>query len=80
MIGIVALVVNLVGGRKGEDIAVCIAIILMIPAYWFLWAQSAKRCHDLGHNGWWQLIPFYIFWLIFADSQIGDNEYGQYPK
>lgn len=57
-----------------------IALVLYIPAYWFLFAQNAKRCHDLGHNGWWQLIPFYIFWLIFQNSQEGVNEYGANPK
>lgn len=63
-----------------QDTGFVILFILMIPAYWFLWAQSAKRCHDLGHNGWWQLIPFYIFWLIFQNSQNGTNEYGDNPK
>ena len=54
--------------------------ILYIPILWFLWAQGAKRCHDLGNSGWWQLIPFYVFWLIFQDGQPGGNEYGNNPK
>jgi len=54
--------------------------ILLIPSLWFSWAQNAKRCHDRGNSGWFQLIPFYILWLIFGDGDIGDNEYGSNPK
>lgn len=51
-----------------------------IPTLWFLWAQGAKRCHDLGNNGWWQIIPFYGLWMIFQNGQPGINEYGRNPK
>lgn len=56
------------------------ALLLYIPLLWFLWAQGAKRCHDRGNSGWFQIIPFYIFWLIFAEGDPLDNEYGQRPK
>ena len=55
-------------------------VIIAIPTLWFLWAQGAKRCHDLGNSGWYQLIPFYVFWLLFQDGQSGENEYGETPK
>jgi len=55
-------------------------LIFFIPALWFSWAQGAKRCHDLGNSGWFQLIPFYGLWLLFADGQPHPNEYGDNPK
>jgi uncharacterized membrane protein YhaH (DUF805 family) len=57
-----------------------IVMVVMIPLVWFVWAQGAKRCHDLGRSGWWQLIPFYPLVLIFSEGDPGTNEYGQNPK
>ena len=51
-----------------------------IPLLWILWAQGAKRCHDLGNSGWFQLIPLYIILMIFVDSIKGANQYGDNPK
>lgn len=50
-------------------------------------AVTARRLHDTGRSGWWQLInlvPFVgsIILLIFAvqDSQPGSNRWGTNPK
>lgn len=53
---------------------------IIIPQLWFLWAQGAKRCHDLGRSGWFQLIPFYFLVLLFSNGNHGSNEYGPNPK
>ncbi len=55
-------------------------LLLYIPGYWFICAQNAKRCHDLGNTGWFQLIPFYGLWMLFADGDYGMNVYGENPK
>lgn len=55
-------------------------LILALPLYWIFFVQGAKRCHDLGNSGWYQLIPFYFFWMIFAEGDDGINEYGPNPK
>jgi uncharacterized membrane protein YhaH (DUF805 family) len=57
-----------------------VVFIFFIPVLWFLWAQAAKRCHDVGNSGWWQLIPLYAFWLLFQDGHPGSNQYGANPK
>lgn len=55
-------------------------ILSIVPAYWFLWAQGAKRCHDRGNSGWYQIIPFYGLVMLFGGSDDGINEYGTNPK
>jgi|SRR6185312_4060979 len=55
-------------------------ILIFIPLVWLLLAQGSKRCHDMGNSGWYQLIPFYGFWMLFADGYPGSNEYGPNPK
>lgn len=50
--------------------------LLHIPATFFLYAQGAKRCHDLDKSGWYQIIPFYFLVLIFANGNPAFNKYG----
>jgi uncharacterized membrane protein YhaH (DUF805 family) len=47
--------------------------------WWFL-AYGAKRCHDLGNSGFYQLIPFYFLFMLFQEGDVGDNFYGQNPN
>ena len=54
--------------------------LVYIPISWFIWAQGAKRCHDLGVNGWWQIVPFYLIWMIVQVGQLGFNKFGISPK
>jgi len=51
-----------------------------IPLIWFVLAQGAKRCHDRGNSGFFQLIPFYGFWMAFAEGDKGPNRFGEDPK
>lgn len=55
-------------------------LLTIIPAFWFLWAQAAKRCHDRNNSGWYQLIPLYGLWMLFAEGDDCENFYGFPPK
>jgi uncharacterized membrane protein YhaH (DUF805 family) len=57
-----------------------VGFALMIPLIWFLWAQGAKRCHDIDRSGWMQIIPFYFFFLLFEEGKPARNEHGSNPK
>jgi uncharacterized membrane protein YhaH (DUF805 family) len=56
-------------------------VLFYVPIYLFFFAQGAKRCHDMGYNGWWQIVPFFIIWMIFGKGEEGiSNKYGRNPK
>jgi len=77
--GRVTLAMLLTALTSGQDIRV-IYFILQLPLVWFFLAQGAKRCHDVGWNGWLQLIPLVPIYLIFGDGQKEENKYGVNPK
>lgn len=43
-------------------------------------AVGARRLHDIGKSGWFQLIPIYNIVLLATEGQKGDNQYGADPK
>jgi len=56
---------------------------VMVPSL----AVGARRLHDTGRSGWWQLIGIIplvgvIVLIVFAvqDSQLGENQFGPNPK
>jgi uncharacterized membrane protein YhaH (DUF805 family) len=58
-------------------------LVLLIPSL----AAAARRLHDTGRSGWWQLIGLIpllgaIVLIVFLvqDSEAGDNAYGANPK
>ena len=56
--------------------AICVMLWVFLY-YYIICAVGAKRCHDLGHSGWFQLIPFYGFVMLFSSADDEGNEYGE---
>lgn len=52
----------------------------LIIMFYVLITQGAKRCHDRGNSGWYQIIPFYFLWMIFGEGDVESNNYGPSPK
>ena len=77
---IASLAVGMTSGSSDRSGAVMISVIIGIPILWFVLAQGAKRCHDVGMNGWLQIIPLFPLYLLFADGEKQDNKYGANPK
>jgi uncharacterized membrane protein YhaH (DUF805 family) len=56
-----------------------IPVLLMLGIIFFVFVQGAKRCHDIGLSGWWQLIPFYFLYLLIKNGDFEPNKYGNRP-
>ena len=79
-LGYFVVVTGLQFASLASDIASIIAFLCAIPLFWFILAQGTKRCHDRNNIGWFQIIPFYGFWMLFAPGDPGENDFGPSPK
>lgn len=64
-----------------------LTLIYMLALFVPTISVAARRLHDTGRTGWWQLIGIIpligvivliIFWV--QDSHAGENQYGPNPK
>lgn len=64
----------------GNLVSLLISLAFVLP----LWAAGARRLHDIGRTGWWQLlfitvigILLLIFWYA-QETKPEENKYGAY--
>lgn len=75
-----AIVSSTPSDKSAAPVLILVLLLPYIMLWWFMVAQGAKRCHDMGHSGWYQLIPFYGLLMLFMNGDKGTNEYGDNPK
>lgn len=70
-----------VSPRLADNLSLVLSLAFLIPNF----AVSARRLHDVGRSGWWQLLYITIigalvllFWYV-QPSEEGRNDYGEDP-
>lgn len=84
---VVASILDAILGTNFDSGSGLIGTILSLAVLVPQLAAGARRLHDTGRSGWWQLlilIPI-IGWIILivwmaTDSKPGENQYGANPK
>ena len=75
----------MLGGFYVGNVVIATKALLVWPLFWILSACLAKRLHDIGLTGWYQLIllvPFLnylILVLFFLPGKVSGNKYAASP-
>ena len=59
--------------KLSENIIFLFFGLIFAILIWFILAQGAKRCHDLGKSGWNQFNPFFILLLVLEKGKKIEN-------
>ncbi len=82
---IISIIISFVATLLGDDrgiVHILYSLAVLVPSI----AVTARRLHDVGKSGWWQLIALipvfgiYLWILVCRDSDVGENIYGPNPK
>lgn len=76
-----AIIGSLVSETAGEVLHLLVTLVFLVPNI----AIAARRLHDIGRSGWWQLLAVTLIGLLVLiywwaqPSQPGPNAYGAGP-
>jgi len=80
---LIYMMINITLAVLGMDVILAlVSLVLLVPSI----SIAARRLHDTGRSGWWQLIVlipligFIILILFLAQDSGGRNIYGVNPK
>lgn len=55
-------------------------IVMVCLRFGLCWHKEQSGAMIEVHTGWYQIIPFYELWMLFAKGDKGNNCYGEAPK
>ena len=80
---LVSFVISLVLGWVSDMLEAVYGLAVLVPSL----AVGARRLHDIGKSGWWQLLVLIpvVGWIVLIvflalDTEPKDNQYGSNPK
>ena len=86
-----AVSINSINGESVENKQIPLTFGVLSPIYWLFVlipsiAVTARRLHDIGRSGWWQLLMliFCVGWIVVfvfnvTRGTVGDNKFGPDP-
>ena len=74
------LTIELPSEVSDDPVEIGFILFIVIPCLGFLWAEAAKRCHDLGKNSNYLVNPYNFLLLFYRKGEEGCNQYGDDPK
>ena len=83
MFTLIYLIINIVLAVLGlETISMLVGLALLVPSL----SIGARRLHDIGRSGWWQLIylvpliGLVVMFVFLVQDSHDTNDYGVNPK
>ena len=64
----------------GSELPRVVKLICAAPFLLPMWAVGARRLHDIGMSGWWQLLYFFpcigtiVLWVLFATDTNSEGD------
>jgi uncharacterized membrane protein YhaH (DUF805 family) len=68
---------TLIASTMGEESGLWALLALYLVIMAFSISASVRRAHDVGNSGWYTLIPFYSFILLFLPGEVHRNRYNK---
>jgi len=68
-------IVQYIASASSDSLSIIVSIVLILPSLTISW----RRMHDVGHSGFWSIIPIVNLVFALTPGQQSANKYGPPP-